>query len=254
MKVRRNDLTRHLVEHVPAIGETVRLSPRERRHIEKVLRLGPGDEVEVFDGAGRAARAVLIVHADGGFAARVEEFLRADAPTFPRVTAICGLIKGDRQFDLVEKLVEIGISEIRLFRADRSIRRPTPELPRRIGDHVEAAAKQCGRAELPRVEIASDLECGLANLDRARGFVFERSASTCFSAPDIDPTGPSAFVVGPEGGLTDTEIETARRHGFALRALPTPTLRADTAALVCGALLILAAHDGAPDRPDPKKV
>ncbi|MCC6157407.1 MAG: 16S rRNA (uracil(1498)-N(3))-methyltransferase [Deltaproteobacteria bacterium] len=248
MNVRRADLTRHLVEYVPAIGEAVRLSPRERRHVEKVLRLGPGDEVEVFDGAGRAARAILIVHGDGGIAARVEEHLQPGASTIPRVTAVCGLIKGDRQFDLVEKLVEVGVWGIRLFRADRSIRRPSPELPRRVADHAESAAKQCGRPDLPRVEIAADLESALGNLEVSHGFVFERSASALFSASDVDPFAHSVFVVGPEGGLTQTEILTAGRLGFAPRSLPLPVLRADTAAVVCASLLMFAAGE----RPKPE--
>ncbi|MCL4233275.1 MAG: 16S rRNA (uracil(1498)-N(3))-methyltransferase, partial [Deltaproteobacteria bacterium] len=227
--------------------EAVRLSPRERRHIEKVLRLGSGDAIEIFDGSGAGARATLVAHPDGGLAARVNDVFPRIATSLSRVTAVCALIKGDRQFEVVEKLVEIGICEIFLFRADRSIRRPGPELAKRIADHAAAAAKQCGRADLPRVEVASDLDAALGCLENPRGFVFERSESVRFSASDVDQTVNLAFVVGPEGGLTDSEIRTAIGRGFEPRSLPLPVLRADTAAVACASLLIFAAADR--DRP-----
>ncbi len=240
MTHRHADLTRHLVDHVPPVGDVVRLAPKERRHIEKVLRLGPGDAIEIFDGAGAGARATLVAHAEGGLAARVDEVFGRIAVALPRVTAICGLIKGDRQFDLVEKLVEMGICEIRLFRADRSIRRPTPELETRIATLAEAAAKQCGRNDLPGISFRPDLDAALAETTGLHGFVFERSASRPISAADAAGASQTAFVTGPEGGLTPHELETAIRRGFAPRSLPMPVLRADTAATACASILIFA--------------
>ena len=229
-------------------AQTVSLSADEARHARGVLRLQPGDEVYVFDGAGREFRcAVREFHRDGAVLKVLEEVEPARPESPLNLTLGIALLKGEK-FDLVlQKATELGASRIvpvATLRADVRIR-DGDEAKRKVTRWqriVLEAAKQCGRAQLMEIEepvvfralIDSPAEAGRLRL------MFAERNGTSLAEVARNPPSASAKVfalIGPEGGWADEEIELARRAGWQIVTLGGRTLRAETAAIAIVALL-----------------
>lgn len=191
------------------------LSARESRHAVRVLRLGPGDRVVVFDE--REAWAGEIESVAGRVRVRLLE--RQPPPDLPRVAVASAVPKGARLDWMVEKLGELGVSEFIPVRFARSVAEMGEAKRRRLEKIAGAAAKQSG-APLMRIGPPRRVE----ELPRDALLVSP-------AASDPLPPGPGTVVVGPEGGLTPAEEGLFdRRH-----SLGPIILRVETAALVAAA-------------------
>lgn len=227
--------------HLPAAsveGDHARLTPEARHYLRDVLRLAPGDGVEVFDGAG------------GAWAGRVEEGFetlalgpRRERRTAPaEVWLLFALAKGEKPDLVVQKATELGVSALVPFAAARSVVRLDPakgeERARRWRRIAEEAARQCGRDDVPDVRAPATLEDALAGVPARFGkIVLHREGGVSLSALGPATEGAWAAVVGPEGGLDEVELRACEGVGFRRVALGPRTLRAETAAIVCVALL-----------------
>jgi 16S rRNA (uracil1498-N3)-methyltransferase len=199
------------------------VSPGDRHHLVRVLRLRPGDELTVGDGRGRWRACRL---AAGGAVVPVAEVEEAPAPA-PALTVAVALTKGERPELAVQKLTEVGVDRIVPFVAGRSVVRWEGERAER---HVERlrrvareAAMQSRRAHLPEVGALTDFATVAALPGAARA---ERGG-------DPPSLRLPVVLVGPEGGWTPEE----RAVPLPAVGLGAPVLRAETAAVVAGALL-----------------
>ncbi|MCB1016292.1 MAG: 16S rRNA (uracil(1498)-N(3))-methyltransferase [Acidimicrobiales bacterium] len=205
------------------------LDEADRHHLDRVLRLARGDLVTVADGQGawRECRFGPVLEPAGPVV--------VERPPTPPVTVCFAPVKGDRPEWAVQKLTELGVDVIVPLGADRSVVRWAGE---RATRHVERlrrvareAAMQCRRPTLPVVEDV-----------RTFADVAARPGALL-----ADPTGRSPqrgdalVLVGPEGGWSDAE---RARAVPAVRLGPT-VLRAETAAVVAGALLTALRPGGA---------
>jgi 16S rRNA (uracil1498-N3)-methyltransferase len=230
-------------------GAAVALSEEESRHLRDVLRLRAGDEAYVFDGEGREFRCVVAEAGGRGGAARLEvrDPVEPPSPESPlELTLAVALLKGEK-FDLVvQKATELGVSSVIPVSTKRSDVRPRDE--RDTSKRVERwrrlaleAAKQSGRARLPRVAEPRGFESVVEDdggPERLRVLFAERGGAglDALAAASSRPTNVAALV-GPEGGWDDGELELARARGWTLVTLGGRTLRAETAALAVCALL-----------------
>jgi 16S rRNA (uracil1498-N3)-methyltransferase len=210
------------------------LGPEARRYLEAVLRLAPGARVEVFDGRGGRYDA----HIEPGFEA-VRLGPREDAPPAEvEIALVAALAKGDRMELIVQKATELGVARILPFAAERSVVRldaaRADDRAARWRRIAEQAARQCGRADVPEVRPPGSLPEALAALaPGTRTFVFHPGGGR------LEGPGAAsvAAVVGPEGGLTDGEVQGCEAVGAVRAGLGPRTLRAETAAIVAVALL-----------------
>jgi len=229
-------------------AQTVSLSADEARHARGVLRLHAGDEVYVFDGAGREFRcAVREFHRDGAVLDVLEEVEPARPESSLNLTLGFALLKGEK-FDLVlQKATELGASRIvpvATSRADVRIRNvdDAKQKVTRWQRIVLEAAKQCGRAQLMEIEEPIGFKALIdrpAEAGELRLMFAERDGS---SLADVARNPPSVSakvfaLIGPEGGWADKEIELAREGGYQIVTLGGRTLRAETAAIAIVALL-----------------
>jgi 16S rRNA (uracil1498-N3)-methyltransferase len=218
-------------------GGHARLGPEARHYLRDVLRLAPGDEVEVFDGAGRAWPGRI----EPGFDALALGEAREARPAPPPVWLLFALAKGEKADLVVQKATELGAARVSPFAAERSVVRLEGE---RAGARVQRwrriaaeAARQCGRADVPEVCAPVTLAEALAAIPP--GFVravFHAEGGVPLEALPPSPAGHVA-VVGPEGGLTADELAACEGAGCVRVALGPRTLRAETAAIVAVALL-----------------
>lgn len=220
----------------------VALPAGEAEHLTRVLRLRAGAEVAIFDGRGREFVAIVDEAARDRVVVRPVRRVEAAAEPRVRLTLIQALLKADKLDAIVRDATMMGVSVIRPAIATRgnvplaAVRRPAAvERWRRI---AIASVKQCGRAVVPDIAPAADLEEVLSH-DRSdvRLLLAEPSAAAA-GAIEVErlraqPAPPSAtLAIGPEGGWTSDEIAAALRHAFVPLTLGRRTLRADAAPIV----------------------
>jgi 16S rRNA (uracil1498-N3)-methyltransferase len=211
----------------------------EHHYLMRVRRARIGDPVEVFDGAGRRARAEIVAIGERSTTLRLGA-VEAIAAAAPRVTALVPLIKGDRMDVCLEKLVEVGVDELVVWPAARSVVRLDGD--RRGGRAAkyqaaaQAAARQCGRADIPTVAIADSLAAALAGLAPSTRLVLDPGAEAGLTLPSPPPVA-IAIASGPEGGLAPEELDRLTAAGFAPLGLGPRILRAETAPVVMVALI-----------------
>lgn len=230
-----------LVEALPEAGAFTLDGP-EGRHAAAVRRLRAGEELLVSDGRGGVARCAVRAAARDSLDLEVVERRFEPAPA-PRVVVVQALVKGDRGELAVELATEAGADAVVPWRAHRCVAKWEAG-PR--GDKALAkwratareAAKQSRRAWVPRVAEP----IGTAELvdlvgRSAAALVLEADRSTPLPEVDLPADGDVLLVVGPEGGITEAEIDAlTSAGGRAVRLGPT-VLRASTAAAVAlGAL------------------
>ncbi|HSD20891.1 MAG TPA: 16S rRNA (uracil(1498)-N(3))-methyltransferase [Anaeromyxobacter sp.] len=234
-------------------GERALLTPEARHYLRDVLRLGPGAEVEVFDGRGSAFSARV----DAAFEALLLGAPRAGAGAAARaeVWLLAALAKGEKMDLVVQKATELGAAGIAPFAAERSVVRLEPdkgeERARRWRRIAEEASRQCGRADVPLVRAPAPLAAALGALPPgALALVFHPGGAPVLALEPV-ASGAYAAIVGPEGGLTEAERAVCATAGAREAALGPRVLRAETAAIVAVALLQARFGDLAFDAPVP---
>jgi 16S rRNA (uracil1498-N3)-methyltransferase len=218
---------RFFVPHVLAAGATVALEGDELRHA-RVVHVREGEEVEVFDGRGGAWLAVARELPS------VELVKVVDVDREPRVALhlAMAIINLDK-FELVlQKATELGARSIIPLVTERIEVRA--ERYRGKGERwqkiVFEAVKQCGRARVPVIEEPATFD----DVVRRGGtkIVFDADAAP---SPPPKHFDAATLFVGPEGGWSENELQTAREHGCAFVRLGPRRLRAETAAIVATA-------------------
>jgi 16S rRNA (uracil1498-N3)-methyltransferase len=240
-----------LVDDLPA-GDTAELTGPEGRHAATVKRIRAGEEVLLADGRGGLAHAVVVAAARDTVELTITGRTTL-APPAPRVLLAQALVKGDRGELAVEMATEAGVDGILPWRAARCVAR-WDDGPRgdkalaRWRSTVREAAKQARRPWLPVVEepvTTSALARRAATV--AGALVLHEGATDTLVeiAGELPAGGDLLLVVGPEGGVTDAEIDELVAAGARPVRLGAEVLRASTAAAVAlGALGALTGRWG----------
>ena len=220
------------------------LTGEARHYLRDVLRLSPGDAVELFDGQGAAWEAVV----EPGFESLAVGARREALSAGPSISLLFALSKGDKGELVVQKATELGVARLCPWAAERSVLkldagkgRERAERWRRI---AEEAARQCGRADVPLVAEPVGLAAALAAVPAGhRLVVLHGPGGLPLEALGLEGAPGVALVVGPEGGLTDGELAACQAAGAVRGALGPRTLRAETAAIAGLAVLQAVAGD-----------
>ncbi len=230
----RKMVHRFFVE-TPIGSDRAILAGSEAHHLQHVMRMTVGDEVQLFDGSGRQFGARIARIGRQQVELAVLQSRNVDVELGGELTVGVALPKADRQRWLVEKLTEIGASRLVPLRTGRSVVHPDEKSLGKLRRAVIEASKQCGRNRLLQVHTVADYTDFLASAprDSARWLAELQGAS----APKCDPGQRSVFVaVGPEGGFTAEEVAEATACGWQTVSLGARVLRIETACLVLAAL------------------
>ncbi|HET9705078.1 MAG TPA: 16S rRNA (uracil(1498)-N(3))-methyltransferase [Vicinamibacterales bacterium] len=224
---------------VHASAARVELPEDEAEHLVRVLRLGVGDEVDVFDGRGGLWRAEVVEAGKHAAAIRPVSPLAAARELGTPVTLVMSLLKGDKMDDVVRDATMLGVTAIRPVVSERSetslaalVRGNRLARWQRI---AISSVKQCGRAVVPEILPAVPLDWYWTEpVSGSKMMCVEPSAALTEIAAVQTVPKPSAaqVIVGPEGGWTVTEIATAHESGAILMTLGARTIRADAVPIV----------------------
>jgi 16S rRNA (uracil1498-N3)-methyltransferase len=245
MKIRRFKISKENLRDQEAVLE----DPAELRHLSRVLRLKTGDSVILFDGEGKEYRAVIgrVTEHRASFAL-VQDSSPEISESSLRIVLGIGLLKSAKLDWLIQKTTELGVSEILPFHSLRVVPRPEePAVQNRL-DRWEKialeAAKQCGRARIPRIQAPRTFAAALsAHPDSPRIFLWEKERARALDDIVNSPLSAVYALVGPEGGFSVEEAMQAGEAGFVPIRLGPRILRAETAGLAIVALLQFLSGD-----------
>jgi 16S rRNA (uracil1498-N3)-methyltransferase len=246
-----------------ATGAIVALPDDEATHLVRVLRLKTGDAVRVFNGRGEEWDAEVSEAGKQRTTVRLGERATPAPESRLAVTLAMAVLKAEKMDDVVRDAVMLGVTAIRpLVTARTEITAAVIERSGRIPRWRRiaiASAKQCGRAVVPALLEAATLEQALGLAGVSPGETPAAGAPSIEGAGDTNGTPPRLrlmlleplissgaprtlqqiprasaveLIVGPEGGWTDSEVQSAAAAGAMLVTLGGLTLRADAVPLV----------------------
>ena len=224
-------------------GSTVPLDGPEGKHAVQVRRMRVGEAIQLSDGKGTRVRGNVSEIATGSLTLTVEEVIKESLPQ-RQITLVQALAKGDRDEMAIQAGTELGAMGIIPWQASRSISRwdgPKKDKGQaRWQQIVSEAAKQSLRAYTPEVSpILDTKELGALARNFDLVLVLDTSATTELSQTQLPAAGTIALVVGPEGGIEQSELDLLETAGAKLVSLGANVLRTSTAGPAVIAALLL---------------
>jgi 16S rRNA (uracil1498-N3)-methyltransferase len=215
----------------------------ELAHLRKVLRLGPGDRITVFDDAGWEHEAIIRqLSAEQGEIEIIESHEAArESPL--RLTLAVALTKGAKIDWVVEKATELGVHQIVPFSSSFAVPRlDEKKIAARTARWEKialSAVKQCGRTSPPEILPLCAFDALLDRPQTLKLLFWEKEQyQSLYDAHDKHADAKSVLLaVGPEGGFSAQEAQAAAARGFETIGLGRRTLRAETAAVVAVGLV-----------------
>jgi 16S rRNA (uracil1498-N3)-methyltransferase len=214
---------------------TAELPEQAAHHAARVLRLQAGDRVGVFNGRGGEGEARVTDIGKRHVTVEIVDWLAVERESPLQVQLAQAISAGEKMDFTLQKAVELGIGNIQPVASERSVVRLSGERAEKRVAHwqgvVVAACEQSGRNRVPEVAPISPLLDWLGRQGQA-GLRLVLSPTAEVGLRDLPrPTGSVTLLVGPEGGLSPAEAETAQRSGFTPVRLGARVLRTETAAL-----------------------
>lgn len=212
------------------LADRLRLSGPEFHHLAHVMRISPGEEIELVNGRGALAQARVLSLTKQE--AQLEIIAATQTPLLPpRLILAIPLLRPSKLELIIEKCTELGADAFWLYPAAHSDKESLSSNQIERLHHIAVSAmKQCGRLDLPKMQIFAHLED-----------LFHREAPYFFgdtrpSAPPLAPQETAVMITGPEKGFTEKELQCLEKKAKGV-CLHKNILRAETAPLV--ALILL---------------
>jgi len=225
-------LSRFFVDAPLSIGDH-ELPEAQAHYISRVLRMSEGDAVQLFDGSGQEFRGNLLEVGKKRVVVQLTEAFDGQIESPLHIHLGQGLSRGERMDWAIQKATELGVNEITPIFTDRcEVRLKDERADKRLQHWRQvaiSACEQCGRSKVPLIHPPLLLADWLKQTEAQLKLVLHPVAE-----PLVSHAKPAslAFLIGPEGGLTDGEVETAQAAGFHSARLGPRVLRTETAPVV----------------------
>lgn len=220
-------------------GADIELEPGPSQHLARALRMVAGDSLRLFNGAGGEFNATIGEIGKRGVAVRVGSLLATSAESPLYVHLGIAVSRGERMDFVVQKATELGVSEITPLFTERTEVKLSAERAAKKHRHWNqvaiSACEQCGRNVLPTVNPVADLASWLQVTEAEQKLVLHHRTDRVLESSGA-PTS-LALLVGPEGGLSGGEINSAERAGYKGLSLGPRVLRTETAPLAAIAII-----------------
>lgn len=223
-------LTLFFVDELPLSGTNYEFGGEDAHHAIKVMRIGVGEIFNISDGKGGWARVSVKEVGKKTMSVHVLE-TGYEAALDTHFTIVQAIPKGDRIKESIELSTEGGVDRIILWKANRSIGKAEEKIEK-LQNTAREAAKQSRRFRIPQIEGVASTESVvdvIAKSDLA--IVLHESAMLPISQAIHPGAKRVTIIIGPEGGLTDEEVETFATAGAKVALLGRPILRSAHAGL-----------------------
>ncbi len=229
-------------------GNQVIIDDKQARHVEKVLRLKPGDYIQGFDGTGREYILKLNGNINRGLSADIQDIIDNNNEPLLRLHLAQGLAKGDKMNTIVQKAVEIGVNTIHPFISEHTVVQLEQFKAERKLEKwrtvATEACKQCGRSIIPEIQpIKSFARLLFESENKLAIMLYEKEEQ--LRLRDIlkknikkDKNRAVFILVGPEGGFSLCEVAAARKKDINVAGLGPRILRTETAGIAASSIIM----------------
>lgn len=227
-------------------GQTIELSPEAGHHVAVVLRMQVGENITLFAGDNREFNATIVDVRKKQVQVHIghEEHVDRESPI--EIHLAQAISKGERMELVMQKAVELGVASITPIISMRcSVKIDRERLAKKVQSWqaiVIAACEQCGRNTVPIVQEPKHLHDFVQESTQGFKLVLNPEASKSWREYTFKPS-PITLLIGPEGGLSESEIQLAQEHDFHGLSLGPRILRTETAAITAISLVQAIAGD-----------
>lgn len=225
-------LSRFFIDAPLSLGEH-ELPEAQAHYIGRVLRMAEGDALQVFDGSGMEFRGTLVEVGKKRVRVRLDERFVGQDESPLQIHLGQGLSRGERMDWAIQKATELGVSEITPIFSERcEVRLKDERADKRLLHWRQvaiSACEQCGRSRVPLIHPPVLLADWIKQTQADLKLVLHPVAQPLESHAKPQTL---AFLIGPEGGLSDAEVEQAHGAGFLPARLGPRVLRTETAPVV----------------------
>ena len=225
-------LSRFFIDAPLSLGQH-ELPEAQAHYIGRVLRHAAGDAVQLFDGSGQEYLGELIEVGKKSVRVELREALAGMAESPLSIHLGQGLSRGERMDWAIQKATELGARQISpIVSARCEVRLKDERADKRMAHWRQiaiSACEQCGRSSLPQINPPLTLEQWLEQVEADLKLVLHPVAEPWASHPQ---PASLAMLIGPEGGLSEDEVQQAMARGFHAARLGPRVLRTETAPVV----------------------
>lgn len=210
-------------------GPSFQVTGDEAHHAIKVLRMTVGEELLVSDGKGSWVRGEITSTTKSSFELKILERGNSQFLT-PKISVIQALPKHDRAKEAIELLTEAGVDQIIPWSSERSISQWQSDTGDKWRNGAVAASKQSRRFAIPEIgePFAFHKLPGMLTEGTILLVLHEAASkkmSEIFAANQIDHLEQIFVVIGPEGGLTENELQKFEQAGGKVALMGKPIFR-----------------------------
>ena len=223
-----------------SVGQIAILDSDEGRHAVTVRRIQVGEQIELVDGLGTRATCEVVETSKRGLTARVDS-VTSEPLGQPNFTVVQALAKGERSDLALEILTEVGVDQIIPWSATHSIAKwdETGKGLTKWRRTVREASKQSRRARFPIVAELHNLDQVVQKIQASNlAIVLHESATDRLADAAVPTSGEVLLIVGPEGGISDSELAIFASAGAKILRMGDSVMRTSTAGGVGLAVLI----------------
>ncbi|RBJ83688.1 16S rRNA (uracil(1498)-N(3))-methyltransferase [Pseudomonas sp. MWU12-2534b] len=225
-------LSRFFIDAPLSLGEH-ELPEAQAHYIGRVLRMAEGAALQVFDGSGTEFRGTLVEVGKKRVRVQLDESFAGQDESPLQIHLGQGLSRGERMDWAIQKATELGVSEITPIFSERcEVRLKDERADKRLLHWRQvaiSACEQCGRSRVPLIHPPVLLADWIKQTQADLKLVLHPVAQSLESHAKPQTL---AFLIGPEGGLSDAEVEQAHSAGFLPARLGPRVLRTETAPVV----------------------
>ena len=221
------------------------ISESDYAHITKVLRLGDGDQITVFDTESTEYEGRITDLSPGTIVIQVHDTYLLKTESGLELNLFQAILKGNKMDGIISQATQLGVSGIFPVVSERTQVRSTAKIDRWNKIALESI-KQCGRVTPPVVSEPVDFRnsFGIKKQSGMKVILYENQSELLGDYMDSvsRPVNSVNVYVGPEGGFSEQEIALAKEEGYMVLGLGERILRAETASVA--SLVLLQSHFG----------
>lgn len=223
-----------------AVGESVELDSAASNHVGKVLRMKPGQHLSLFNGSGVEYTASITEVNKKHVIAAIESSIEVASESTLNTHIGQVMSRGDRMDYMIQKSTELGATEITPLTSERcEVKLKGDREEKRIKQWQQiaiSAAEQCGRSKIPTIHPITTVESFVKQKSQdALGLVLHHR--TTQQITDLEQPRNVRLLIGPEGGLSESEIEMATHHQFVATTFGPRVFRTETAPVAALSIL-----------------
>lgn len=237
---------RSFTDQTLSVGAEVTLEGHAGQHLVRVLRLQPGSSVVLFNGDGHNYLATLTQADKRGCMARIEQATAVDNESPLKIHLLQAVARGEKMDLILQKATELGASAITPVVTERTEVKLDAERSEKRMAHwngvLRSACEQSGRTRVPTLHAPVSLAQCLSELTEGTRLTLHPEGERALAQVPLRTEGEIQLLIGPEGGLSERDLQTADVCGFQRCRLGPRILRTETAGLV--AIAVLQATSG----------